>query len=308
MNLQSRKLKDQVFASLDMEFLKTFVAIVESGSFAQAAKQVYRTPSAVSMQIKRLEEVLDASLFNRAPRSVTLTADGETLLGYAKRILALNNEIMSRFHEPEMTGNVRLGSPDDYGSRLLPVILRKFADSHPHVTVDVVIDTTERLIERMADGDLDVAMTTADIDQPLLKNEMIVLEEPLVWVGVKGGCAHLKNPVPVAMWETGCAWRSGAVQSLEKMNKTYRVAYMTASIIGQRAAILSDLAVAVAPQSFLEDPIIRLSEEDGFRDPGKYQIRLRYRPDLDAVGVAVKDHMISSFDAFKNGELSCHNG
>lgn len=305
MNVQSRILNDKVFASLDMEFLKTFVAIAELGSFSKASRQVYRTPSAVSMQIKKLEEMLDTSLFVRDARSVSLTQDGEMLLGYAKRILALNSEIMSRFLHPEMTGTVRLGSPDDYGSRLMPVILRKFANTHPQVMVDVVIDTTERLTERMAEGELDVAMTTASMDQPIMKDEMVLLEEPLVWVGLKGGCAYLQDPVPVAMWENGCAWRSGAVQSLEKMNKAYRVAYMTASIIGQRAAILSDLAVAVAPKSFIEGPIVRLPEKDGYTDPGNYQIRLRSKHDLDSVALAVRDHVISSFDAFKRGELEC---
>jgi DNA-binding transcriptional LysR family regulator len=204
-----------------------------------------------------------------------------------------------------MTGTVRLGSPDDYGSRLLPVILRKFACTHPQVTVDVVIDTTERLMERMEEREVDVTLLTASPDQPMHKDEIVALEEPLVWVGLKGGHAHLQDPLPIAMWEAGCVWRASAIQSLQGMNRSYRSAYMTSSTVAQRAAILSDLAVAVAPRSFIDEPIVRLSEVDGFRDPGVYQIRLRARPDLDKVAQAVREHVITSFEAFKVGELEC---
>ncbi|WP_169542853.1 LysR family transcriptional regulator [Sneathiella aquimaris] len=297
--------KDQLLSSLDMEFLKTFIAIAEVGSFSKAAKQVFRTPSAVSMQIKKLEDTLGASLFVRDARSVRLTEDGEMLLGYAKQILALNNEVLARFLEPEMTGTVRLGSPDDYGSRLLPVILRKFACTHPQVTVDVVIDTTERLIERMEEREVDVILLTASPDQPMHKDEIVALEEPLVWVGLKGGHAHLQDPLPIAMWEAGCVWRALAIRSLQGMNRSYRSAYMTSSTVAQRAAIQSDLAVAVAPRSFIDEPIVRLTETEGFQDLGVYQIRLRARPDLDKVAQAVREHVIASFEAFKVGELEC---
>jgi molybdenum-dependent DNA-binding transcriptional regulator ModE len=110
---------------LDADLLKTFVAIVETGSFSKAAQRVFRTPSAVSMQVKKMEELLGATVFERDSRSVTLTGDGEVLLSYAKRILALNREMMARFVTPDMAGTVRFGAPDDYGIRLIPYILRR---------------------------------------------------------------------------------------------------------------------------------------------------------------------------------------
>lgn len=127
---------------LDIDVLRTFVAIADTGSFSSAANAVFRTPSAVSMQIKKLEEQLGVAVFDRDARSVTLTSDGEILLGYARRLLALNREAVSKFVAPTVTGVVRLGSPDDIGECVLPLVLKRFSESHPGVTVDVVIDQT----------------------------------------------------------------------------------------------------------------------------------------------------------------------
>ncbi len=109
---------------LDLDVLRTFVAIAETGSFTTAANAVFRTPSAVSMQIKKLEDILGRSVFARDARSVSLTTDGEMLLGYARRLLSINREVVSKFIIPEIVGAVRLGSPDDYGERVLPQELR----------------------------------------------------------------------------------------------------------------------------------------------------------------------------------------
>ena len=168
MNIQVPYKGESSLPTLDMEFLRTFVTISDLGNFSKAAKKVHRTPSAVSMQVKKLEEVLNCSLFKRDARSVTLTQEGELLLGYARRILMMNNEVLSKLLVPEMTGTVRLGSPEDYGSRLLPIILQKFSETHPHVAVDVVIDSSQSLLDRLEAGELDVTMFTRRLlDRPI---------------------------------------------------------------------------------------------------------------------------------------------
>src|SRR6478735_8333759 len=134
---------------LDNDVLRTFVAIAETGNFSTAADAVLRTPSAVSMQIKKLEEQLRTTLFLRDARSVSLTQHGEMLLSYARRMLALSNEAVSRFIMPELTGVVRLGAPEDIGERLLPSILKSFAESYPGIMVDVTIDMSIGLKKRM---------------------------------------------------------------------------------------------------------------------------------------------------------------
>ncbi|MGO4841268.1 LysR substrate-binding domain-containing protein, partial [Rhizobiaceae sp. 2RAB30] len=121
---------------------------------------VFRTQSAVSMQIKKLEDILGRAVFSRDARSVSLTTDGEMLLGYARRMLSINREAVSKFIIPDITGVVRLGSPDDYGERVLPHVLKRFAQSHPSIAVDVVIDQSSNLRRRMDDRTLDITLLT----------------------------------------------------------------------------------------------------------------------------------------------------
>ena len=145
---------------IDIDLLNSLVAIAETGSFTAAADQVFRTPSAISMQVKKLEELLGRPLFVRDSRSVALTADGEMLLTYARRILALNREAVSLFIAPEVAGVVRLGAPDDVSERFLPGMLRRFSQTHPGVTVDVVVETSKNLLDQLGRGRLDLTLVT----------------------------------------------------------------------------------------------------------------------------------------------------
>ena len=185
---------------LELDVLRTFVAIAETGSFTLAANAVFRPPSAGSMQIKKLEEVLGRLLFTRDARSVSLTADGEILIGYARRLLAINREAVSKFVMPDIQGVVRLGSPDDYGERVLPDVLKRFAQSHPSVAVDVVIDQSGNLRKRMDDRELDITLMTCS-GKVIPADAEILLTEQIIWAGAKGGSAHLRQPLPVSLWD-----------------------------------------------------------------------------------------------------------
>src|SRR6478752_3854 len=147
-------------ALLDIDQLKTFVAIADTGSFTRAADVVHKTQSAVSMQMKRLEERVGKPIFGRDGRLSRLTEDGERLLDYARRILRLNAECMSSFADAELAGRIRLGVPDDYADRYLPEILARFSHSNPKVEVTVVCEPTPMLAERIATGDIDLAIIT----------------------------------------------------------------------------------------------------------------------------------------------------
>lgn len=294
MNAPDNKFSPAAYANVDIDVLKTFVAIAETGSFSNAARKVFRTPSAVSMQIKKLEDILGVAVFQRDSRSVNLTENGELLLSYARRILAISNEMMARFVMPDMEGVVCLGAPDDYGARIMPDVLKRFAETHPHVQVNVIIETSESLIERFKAGKLDVMVYTAQSDR-LEDGAQVLLEEELVWAGVRGGNAWERDPLPLSMWEEGCAWRGRAVDALTKVGKTYRTAYMTAHTLAQRAAIASDLAIAPFPASFIDDPLIVLGEKQGLPPIGKYQIRLRLKENPGCCSQAVADHVIACF-------------
>lgn len=283
---------------LDLDVLRTFVAIAETGSFTTAANAVFRTPSAVSMQIKKLEDILGRAVFSRDARSVSLTTDGEMLLGYARRMLAINREAVSKFIVPDITGVVRLGSPDDYGERVLPHVLRRFAQSHPSIAVDVVIDQSSNLRRRMDDRTLDITLLTNSFKVSMEGTE-VLLTEPIVWAGAKGGCAHLREPLPVSLWEEGCAWRAGALEALGREGRNFRVAYMSAHTAGQRAAIMADLAVAPLPKSFLGCDMVELTSKDGMPDIGTYSLAMIVSPDASPPVQAAADHIRAAFDVFR---------
>jgi DNA-binding transcriptional LysR family regulator len=145
---------------LDIDQLRTFMAIADTGSFTRAADVVFKTQSAVSMQMKRLEERIGKSLFERDGRASRLTEDGERLLDYARRIVKLNLEAVSAFATAELTGRVRLGVPDDYADRYLPEILARFSRSNPRAEVTVICEPSSMLAERIQANELDIAIIT----------------------------------------------------------------------------------------------------------------------------------------------------
>ncbi|WP_176084128.1 LysR substrate-binding domain-containing protein [Martelella sp. HB161492] len=277
---------------LDNDILRTFVAIAETGSFAAAAEAVFRTPSAVSMQIKRLEEQVGTTLFLREARSVRLTQGGERLLGYARRMLALSNEAMAHFRTPDIEGVVRLGATDDIGERILPGMLKRFAEVYPGVTVDVTIDNSIGLYPRLREQRIDLALVNSGCDSLQSMNHEVLMAERLVWVGAKGGAAYLQDPLPVSMWDQGCAWRREAVRQLEAAGRPYRLAYLSASTMVQRVAVESDLAVAPMARYYVGDDMDVLGEEHGLPRLGEYEIHLvfgeRRTPVIEAVAEAVR--------------------
>lgn len=279
---------------LDNDVLRTFVAIAETGSFTTAADRVYRTPSAVSMQIKKLEEQLNVTLFLRDARSVTLTESGEVLLPYARRMLALSNEAVGRFRMPEMKGVVRLGAPDDIGERFMPTILRRFAELYPLIMVDLTVDTSGALRRRLAEQRLDLTLVNCAPGQVVHEGE-VIHQEQLVWAGAKCGTAHLRDPLPVSIWEDGCCWRADALARLDKEKRPYRIAYLSAHTMAQRAAVIADLAVAPLPRSYLTDDMTALGAKHGLPELGSFEVRLLTGRETSETIQAVADSVRYAF-------------
>ncbi|MDE1158392.1 MAG: LysR family transcriptional regulator [Neorhizobium sp.] len=279
---------------LDNDVLRTFVAIAETGNFSTAAEAVLRTPSAVSMQIKKLEEQLKTTLFLRDARSVTLTQQGETLLSYARRMLALSNEAVSRFVMPDMSGSVRLGAPDDIAERLLPKVLRDFGTSFPGIMVDVTVDQSLLLRRRMEEQRLDLALINC-ATKPFPTIGEVIHTEKLVWAGAKCGNAHLRQPLPVSVWEEGCVWRNDALTQLDRHKRPYRIAYASAHTMAQRAAIVSDLAIAPLPRSYVTDDMQILGAKEGLPELISFDIRLLTASQLSAPVQAVADSIRDAF-------------
>lgn len=278
---------------LEPELLQTFVAIAETGGFTAAAKRVSRTQSAVSMQMKRLEEVLGRPLFARTGRSVQLTADGELLLGHARRILRSHEEALAAFEESDLEGTVSIGTPDQYASAFLPGILARFAETHPRIHVEVVCDLSLHLLARLADGTLDLALVTHGHRDG---GATVLVQEPVVWAGSARHCAHEQDPLPLALFHAGCNYRKWALEALAERGRRYRIAYSSMSSAGIDAALRAGLAVSALPRSSIREGLRILGKAEGFPALPTYQLELRRAPDLkSSVLDRLEEHIVESF-------------
>ena len=261
--------------NLDVDLLKTFLAIADNGSFTKAADEVHKTQSAVSMQMKRLEELVGTPLFAKDGRMSRFTQDGERLVDYARRIVAINDEAIYAFAKPDLTGTIKFGTPDDYAERFLPEILARFARTHPMVTVDVECLGSGQLFERCKRGEMDLALVTHGCD--ILTQEP-VRREKLVWVTSTRHHAHMAEVLPLAVSHAGCGWRSMVLRALDGQQRKFRVAYSTPNSNAVNAAVLQGLAVGAIPELCLRPGMRILTEKDGFPSLGTFDIGLVRKP------------------------------
>lgn len=246
---------------IDIDLMRTFAAIAEGKSFAAAADDVGRTQPAVSMQMKRLEAMIGRPLFHREGRQNRLTLDGERLLDYAQRILQLHDEAANSFAQPEMTGLIRLGTPDEYAEQFLPQTLASFARTHPLVQVEVECLDSTVLIERVKRREIDLSVITCP---PGFDKAEVVRREPLLWVTSARHNAHRQDPLPLAVSDRGCLWRDCAVTALKSLNRPYRMAYTSSNWTALSAAVLAGLAVGALPEMVMRPGMRILKPSEGF--------------------------------------------
>jgi DNA-binding transcriptional LysR family regulator len=283
-----------VATTLDLDQLKTFVAIAESGSFTRAADLVHKTQSAVSMQMRRLEERIGKPIFIRDGRQSKLTEDGERLLGYARRIVRLSHETISAFDDTGLSGSVRLGTPDDYADRFLPEILARFANSNPRVEVTVFCEPSLTLMEMAKSGELDLAIVTACGEMPT----EVLRQEPLLWVTSAAHRVEKEEIVPLALSKPPCVWRSAGLDSLTSAGRKYRVLYTSGNSTAISAAVLAGLAVTVLAESALRPGMRVLSEAEGFPRLPSCEIGIirSWNRQPSPVIDKLAEHIVSSLD------------
>lgn len=280
-------------ALLDVDQLKTFVAIADTGSFTRAAEKVNKTQSAVSMQMKRLEERVGKPIFARDGRQSRLTDDGERLLDYARRIVHLSSEAVQALSDDDLAGRVRLGIPDDYADRYLPEILARFSRSYPRAEVTVLCEPSVMLNERMRNDGLDLAIVTrTDRDG----SSLVVRQEPLLWVTSNRAAVHEQDVVPLALARPPCVWRSAAIERMEAENRPYRVLYTSWSGAAVGAAVLAGLAVSVLAESSLRPGMRVLTPSDGYPALPPVKIALLRHPQQTPLAGALADHIVASLD------------
>jgi DNA-binding transcriptional LysR family regulator len=281
-------------ALIDVDQLRAFIAIAETGSFTRAAEVVFKTQSAVSMQMKRLEERVGRPIFARDGRASKLTEDGERLLDYARRIVKLNVEALAAFDETEMTGRVRLGVPDDYADRYLPEIMARFARAYPGVELTVICEPTIDLIARVDGNELDLAIVTNCEGRRVAET---FRRERLLWVASNRHSTHTEEQLPLALGRPTCSWRRSAIECLDKIGRPYRVLYSSWNAGAVAAAVLAGLAISVFPESGLRPGMRVLTPADGFPELSSCRIGLVRSPhESSALADALAEHIISSLD------------
>ncbi|MEE4011003.1 LysR substrate-binding domain-containing protein [Roseibium sp. FZY0029] len=248
--------------ALDIDQLRTFLAIAELGSFTKAGEAVHKTQSAVSMQMRRLEERVGQPIFIKDGRQSRLTENGLRLVEYARRMIMLNDETLSAFNGQKEVGHVKLGVPDDYADRLLPQVLAAFNRLNPSIEVEVECISSHRLTEAIREGTLDVAITTSQ-DTMDLRGE-IIRREPLYWVTATQHSAHTQDVVRLALGPVTCGWRRLSMEALDRAGRPYRVSYTSSSAAALVGAVQAGLAVTVFPESAIRDGMRILDEKDGF--------------------------------------------
>lgn len=269
--------------NIPTELLRTFVTAVAMGSFTRAGDAVGRTQSAVSLQIRRLEEMLDAQLFVRGTHRMRLTDQGTKLIEYAKRMLDLNDEAVSCLRKPKVAGCVRLGAPHEYTASLLPVILGKFAQSHPDVMLEVTCDLSKNLLARMDKDEFDLVIALHDNpDDPIGTK---ILTEPLVWVTSPDHARHEQSPLPLVVAPQPCIYRNRVLQTLDRLDLSWRIAYTSSSYSGITAAVSAGLGVTVLAGSTVPEGVRTLGERDGFPEMGHLDVRLHTAPEHNTEAV-----------------------
>ena len=279
------------FPSIDTELLRTLVAIADHGGFTRAAEHLNRTQSAVSMQMKRLEDdVVQRRLFEREGRQVRLNSEGQVLLGYARRILNLHGEVLSTLREPHMVGAVRIGTPDDYVMRFLPGILSRFAQSHPLVQVEVHCESSAQLLQRQ---DLDLSIVTR---MPGNEIGQLLRQERFVWAEAQGFNPHEQSPMPLAMFNSGCFCRAWACNALDTQQRPYRLAYTSPSLSAIMAVVGAGLAVTAQLRSLITPDLRILGNHEGLPElPNCSIVLLRNPRSQSPVSETLAEHIVEGF-------------
>jgi DNA-binding transcriptional LysR family regulator len=277
---------------LDMRSLRSFVTIVETGSVTEAARRMGRTQPAITLQIRRLEEQLGKYLFAPAQRRPQLTNEGEVLLGYARAMLRMHDEVWQRIETRRIEGRVALGTPDLYAAYLLPQILANFRTVYPNVEVDVRCALSRTLMDALDAKEIDIALVT---DMPGIRAGEFVRKEPLVWVSGQHHNAHNENPVPLALLPPGNIYRDAALEALNRIGRPWRLVCISESIGGLQAAVFSGFAVSVVAKSALVPGMRVIGRPESFPDLPEVGVIMHRSPSRSSEAVdCLADFVVAS--------------
>jgi DNA-binding transcriptional LysR family regulator len=276
---------------LDTDQLRSFMAIVDTGSFTRAADRVHKTQSAVSMHIRRLEQQLGRPLFVKQGRGVRLSGDGDRLVDFAREMLRIEASALMHVGQKGLAGQVRLGIPDDYAEVFMPAIMEGFARKHPFVEVSVICEGSLALAERIRSHELDIALVT---DCAAIQNVEIVREEPLVWVAHPRFCIVPGEPLPLALGAVTCNWRQTAVSALEDAGRDFRILLSSNNYSAIEPMLRTRLAMSVLPLGAVREGMKVLGPADGLPELPTSRMGLLFAPPPGSEALALAEMVRAS--------------
>ncbi len=279
------------YPSIDTEVLRTFVAIADQGGFTRAGELVNRTQSAVSMQMKRLEEdVLQRKLFERDGRQVRLTPEGQVLLGYARRILKLHSEVFNTLREPHMVGLVRIGTPDDYVMRFLPGILKRFSKAYPLIQIELHCESSTVLMQRR-----DLALTVISREPGKEIGELLRTER-MVWAAAPCFCVEEHDAVPLAVSGPDCMYTQWTQAALDAIGRDYRLAYHSTNVAAILAVVSAGLAAMICMESLVTEDLRVLGSDEVFPALPSMNLHLLRNPQMTSpITECLAEYIIEGF-------------
>lgn len=247
---------------IDTSLLRCFVAVVDAGGFTAAADTTHLTQSGVSVRIRKLEDILQIQLIHRTSRTFELTSHGEILLGYAKRILALNDETVERLSGPDLSGQLRVGIAEYLAPLTLHRILHRFRTHYPQLRLEVVIGLGQDLAPDFARGNFDLAVAGAG---PMLENGEPLFEEEMSWIGGPTWSPGEEEMIHLITLPSPCRFRKAAVDSLEAQGRPWEVSLVCSSVAGIQQGLRAGFGVSVLPMSSIPPDLrqIRATEHLG---------------------------------------------
>lgn len=281
--------------NLPTELLRTFITVSDLGGYTKAGNALNRTQPAISLQMKRLESLVDCKLLLHDGRNLELTSEGKTLAGYARQILRFNDEAVARFHKRDAFGRLRIGLPTDYGLAFLQNAVTAFIHAHADVDVEIRCDLSRALLTDLHGDKLDLAVAlTDDTDEPYLVR---LWEEQPIWSGAKAGQSYKREPLPLVCHPKNCEYRNRVIEALNRIGRDWRIAYSSPGITGLQEAVGADLGVCALTHNTLRSDMRVLTEKDGFPALAKIRIGLFYKhPRLSGAGLMLVDHVIERLD------------
>jgi len=260
--------------NLDIDVLRTFVTGHDLGSYAKAADRLGRSQSAISLQLRKLEETTGQTLLRKSGRGLALTQEGEIMLGFARRLLVLNDEAVAALRNPSLEGHVRVGLLPDFAETWLPDVLGNFARAHPNVQVEARVERSATLKDAIGRGELDLALTWNEGDDAAPGTEDLA-SLPVVWIGQRDFTRHADEPLPLVMLEQPCLFRRRGLAALDAAGLSWRLAFTSPSLSGLWAAVAAGLGITLrTPQGIPERASILDTTIIGLPTVGEVGLRL----------------------------------